>query len=77
MAKVGEEDPRWIVKDMGQAGTNVGRWHWTDQNVIGWCKDRLNEVLNDQTVVKNDKCECQIIKVNHVKGEASVSNRKR
>lgn len=77
MAKVGEEDPRWIVQDMGQAGTNVGRWHWTEQNVIGWCKDRLNEILNDLTVVKKDGCQCQIVRVNSVKGDATVSNRKR
>ncbi|KAL0490919.1 activator of 90 kDa heat shock protein ATPase [Acrasis kona] len=77
MAKVGEEDPRWIVKDMGAAGTNVGRWHWTEQNVIGWCKDRVNAILNNLSLIKEDDCNCQLVKVKHVKGDATVSNRKR
>jgi len=77
MAKIGQEDPRWIVKDMGEAGTNVGRWHWTEQNVMNWSKERLNSLLNDLSVVKTDDYNCQLVKVSHVKGDASVSNRKR
>lgn len=23
-----KEDPRWIVRDLGEEGKNVGKWHW-------------------------------------------------
>lgn len=77
MAKVGEEDPRWIVRDLGVEGTNVGGWHWTEKNIIKWCKDRLHKILNDFSVIKSSECECQIVKVNHVTGDATVSNRRK
>ena len=30
MAKFGEADDRWIVKDLGEQGTNVNNWHWKE-----------------------------------------------
>ena len=27
MAKFEESDPRWLVKDLGDQGTNVNNWH--------------------------------------------------
>ena len=31
MAKWGEGDPRWQVKEMGVDGKNVNAWHWEDK----------------------------------------------
>ena len=30
MAEFDKADPRWLVKDMGQGGTNVNNWHWRE-----------------------------------------------
>ncbi|GLC34612.1 hypothetical protein PLESTB_001242500 [Pleodorina starrii] len=45
MAKFDEADPRWLVKDMGEAGRNVNNWHWTERDCTEWAKQRLGEVL--------------------------------
>ena len=29
-----ELDARWIVREMGEEGKNVGKWHWTERNLI-------------------------------------------
>jgi len=79
MATADQADPRWIVNDMGKVGTNVGRWHWTEQNVIEWCKKRLAELLTNQIFYEDEKSgtKCQLLKITHVKGDAYVANRKR
>ena len=77
MATIDQADPRWIVNDMGKVGTNVGLWHWTEQNVIEWCRTRTNELLNNQTFYDENDIKCQLVKVSHVKGDAHVANRKR
>ncbi|EFJ49368.1 hypothetical protein VOLCADRAFT_74185 [Volvox carteri f. nagariensis] len=45
MARFEEADPRWLVKDMGDAGRNVNNWHWTERDCTDWAKQRLSEVL--------------------------------
>ena len=44
MAKVGEGDKRWIVKER-EDGTNVNGWHWKETNLTGWSQSRLKELL--------------------------------
>ena len=44
MAKVGEGDERWIVKER-EDGTNVNGWHWKETNLTGWSQSRLKELL--------------------------------
>lgn len=78
MATIENADPRWIVNDLGKVGTNVGRWHWSEQNVIEWCKKRLAELLNHQTFYENDQnIQCKFTTVSQVKGDATVANRKK
>ena len=46
MAKLGEEDPRWIVSDRPD-GTNNG-WHWEETNKMTFCKDYFESQLNTE-----------------------------
>jgi activator of HSP90 ATPase len=75
MAKVGEEDDRWIVKDMGEQGKNVNNWHWAEQNVWPWCKEKIISTLGDLLMIEKEKLVCRITSVN-VTGEATIYNRK-
>ena len=45
MAKLGEEDPRWIVSDRAD-GTNINGWHWEETNKMTFCKDYFESQLN-------------------------------
>ena len=40
MAKVGEGDERWIVKERAD-GHNCNNWHWTTKDVSGHTKKVL------------------------------------
>jgi len=44
MARVGEEDPRWIVQER-EDGQNVGGWHWQERDVLEWARGRVGELL--------------------------------
>ncbi|EFC49807.1 Aha1 domain-containing protein [Naegleria gruberi] len=77
MAKEGEGDDRWIVNDLGVTGRNVGRWHWTDEDVLPWCKDQLKSLLKKVECYSEGNMKITTTTVSHVKGEASVMNRKR
>ena len=43
MAKVGEGDERWIVKERAD-GQNCNNWHWTTKDVSGHTKKVLRAV---------------------------------
>ena len=47
MAKLGEEDPRWIVSDRPD-GTNINGWHWEETNKMTFCKDYFESQLNTE-----------------------------
>lgn len=80
MAKVGEGDSRWIVKDLGEEGKNVGNWHWQDQNVLEWCKTQMASMFANSeaasTIYKDAECTVQVTKTK-VDGDATVMNRKK
>ena len=40
MAKVGEGDERWIVKER-EDGKNCNGWHWSETNLTEWSKEQL------------------------------------
>lgn len=42
MAKVGEGDSRWIVRER-EDGKNVNNWHWSDTNCLKYANDGLKE----------------------------------
>ena len=45
MAKIGEGDERWIVKERSD-GANCNNWHWTTKDVTARAKAALTERLS-------------------------------
>jgi activator of HSP90 ATPase len=76
MAKVGEEDPRWIVRDLGDEGRNVGNWHWTEKNAMQWVKQRLNELFTNFQLYNNNGVSITTTQIQNVDGFADIFNRK-
>ncbi|KAL6779587.1 AHA1 [Auxenochlorella protothecoides x Auxenochlorella symbiontica] len=76
MAKFGEGDERWLVKDLGQDGRNVNNWHWVERDALPWSKTRLTELLVGQSLVPEDQPAVTITKLKKLEGEAIVNNRK-
>jgi activator of HSP90 ATPase len=71
MAKIGEGDPRWVVKDRDD-GTNVNGWHWSgERDVSAWANDRLRQLIGP---VSSDGTH--VSRVNKVEGEANLYTRK-
>jgi|UniRef100_A0A7S4D0G8 activator of HSP90 ATPase len=75
MAKVGEEDPRWIVSDRSD-GRNVNAWHWTEKDVTEWVKSRLVELVENQSIVDTPMLKCKTADIANSDGEGTVFNRK-
>jgi activator of HSP90 ATPase len=76
MARVGEEDDRWIVKDLGEEGRNVNSWHWVDKNVFPWTQSRLTSLFDNLELVNDGKIKLHVKKVDVLKGESILMNRK-
>lgn len=71
MAKLGEGDPRWVVRER-EDGTNVGNWHWSgERDLGGWADARLRELLEPISGTST-----QVSKVENVEGDATMYNRK-
>jgi activator of HSP90 ATPase len=71
MAKVGEGDPRWVVRDR-EDGKNVGNWHWSgERDCLPWADARLKALLANSTGPTT-----KVTKVNNVTGDANLYNRK-
>eukprot|EP01063_Lacrimia_lanifica_P038324 TRINITY_DN811_c3_g2_i1.p1 TRINITY_DN811_c3_g2~~TRINITY_DN811_c3_g2_i1.p1 ORF type:complete len:347 (+),score=204.68 TRINITY_DN811_c3_g2_i1:47-1042(+) len=76
MAKVGEGDQRWIVKDRDD-GANCNNWHWTEKDILPWAKQQLAELLNGQDIERSSKMIVKTKKVENIEGDALVMNRKK
>ena len=75
MAKQGEGDGRWIVKER-EDGTNCNGWHWSEKNLTEWAKERLTELLGDIVVLDDSTGTCQISAVEKIMGDVTVQARK-
>lgn len=75
MAKVGQEDPRWIVEERAD-GTNVGNWHWQEKNAMSWSKEELTRRVVGREFQLSDGCSFRTTKLASVTGEAYWNNRK-
>lgn len=73
MAKLGEGDNRWIVRERDD-GRNCNNWHWTSKDISGHMKKALADRLQ-AVVFPPPLSECAI-KSCEVSGEASITNRK-
>lgn len=56
---------------------NVNQWHWSEVDLLPWAKERFEELLVGKIEAHGvpDKGWVKINKMEHCKGEASVSNR--
>ena len=77
MAKVGEGDDRWIVKERDD-GKNVNNWHWSETNLTEWSKERLGELLVGVFALEESsgKGWCKTTKLEKCTGDVTVQSRK-
>ena len=75
MAKVGEGDERWIVRER-EDGANVNGWHWSEKNLTDWAKERLTELLSDLVVLDDSTGSCKVCKLEKMVGDVTVQARK-
>uniref|UniRef100_A0A7S2NE20 Activator of Hsp90 ATPase AHSA1-like N-terminal domain-containing protein n=1 Tax=Haptolina brevifila TaxID=156173 RepID=A0A7S2NE20_9EUKA len=77
MAKVGEGDARWIVKER-EDGANCNQWHWSEKNLTPWSKDQLTELLVGIVAMEegSSKGWCKITSLDKMNGEVTVQSRK-
>jgi len=74
MAKLGEQDSRWIVAARDD-GKNVANWHWSEKNLSNAMKARLTEMLQGLTLT-NNSVTIVFTEVEKVDGEMTAMNRK-
>ena len=76
MAEFDKGDPRWLVKDMGQSGTNVNNWHWREYDALPWAQNELKEAFLDISLLDGNEAIKMIVSSCEVSGEAAINNRK-
>jgi len=83
MAKFEEADPRWKVKELGQGGTNVNNWHWTENDIFPLFKEMFTNKFDGKILLSNftDAVpglvgELNCWKLDKCSGEASMAKRK-
>ena len=75
MAKIGEGDSRWVVKDRSD-GANCNNWHWTTKDASRNMKDALVAAVKGVAFPPDGPLAHVRIKSVESSGEASVNNRK-
>ena len=76
MAKFGEGDERWIVKER-EDGANVNNWHWAEKNLTAWSEQRLRELLVGVAGLEEatGKGFCKITELEKMEGAKLLSKR--
>lgn len=75
MAKIGEGDARWLVKER-EDGANCNNWHWTTTDVSSHTKQSLSAGVQGDIFPRDGPLAHCRIKSAETTGEASVNNRK-
>ena len=77
MAKLGEGDDRWIVKERDD-GKNCNNWHWSETNLTEWSKERLTELLVGIVAMEEGSSSgwCKTTKLEKCTGDVTVQSRK-
>lgn len=76
MAKQGEGDPRWVVRER-QDGRNVNGWHWEDKDVTSWAETRLKQLITYETCrAEIPEPGVHVVSLDSVDGDATLYNRK-
>jgi len=68
-----------VVNDLGEEGRNIGGWHWEEIKALPFVKARLPELfcVADKPLYIDDGITVWVKDIKEVKGEATVTNRKR
>lgn len=75
MAKLGEGDERWIVRERDD-GRNVNNWHWSETNLTEWAREKLEARLQGIVLREDARGVCKILSLDTMKGDVSVQSRK-
>lgn len=75
MAKVGENDPRWIVADR-QDGKNVNSWHWEEKDLTKAAHEAIKGLFESRTLIENDGMSLRTKEVSEISGDVTVAQRK-
>jgi hypothetical protein len=76
MARIGEGDERWIVKER-EDGKNVGNWHWSETNCLRHAEDGLRERLVGLDLLQGSSLSpCEITALTKCEGDCYTYNRK-
>ena len=75
MAKLGEGDDRWIVKER-EDGKNVNNWHWSETSLTEWARERLEARLKDVVVREDASGTCKLLCLDSMKGDVTIQSRK-
>eukprot|EP00960_Hanusia_phi_P042366 755462-Hanusia_phi.AAC.2 len=83
MAKFGEGDPRWKVRELGEGGRNVNGWHWTENDCFPFFKEEFQKSFEGNYVLQNFRDafpgltgDLHCWKLDKCSGEACVNRRK-
>ena len=76
MAKLGEGDDRWIVKERDD-GKNCNNWHWSEKDLSGWSKAQLTELLGGISLRDDARGSCKVCGLEKMTGEVTVQSRKK
>lgn len=63
------------MEELGEKGRNVNNWHWTEKDVLGWSKSRIDELIGNQEILNANGIIVKSKKPT-VAGEAFLTNRK-
>ena len=75
MAKLGEGDERWIVKDR-EDGANVNNWHWQEKDAFAWSRSRFGDLLAIEVPDTDGVTDLKTTGVTSLTGGAYVNRRK-
>jgi activator of HSP90 ATPase len=75
MAKVGENDPRWIVADR-QDGKNVNAWHWEEKDLTKAAHEAIKEAFKSRILIDTDEMSLRTKEVSEISGDVTVAQRK-
>jgi len=67
---------RWIVKERDD-GTNCNNWHWSERDLTGWAKERLESLLGKMTLLDDATGKCTITSLESMSGTVTVQSRKK
>ncbi|KAK7196355.1 Activator of Hsp90 ATPase protein [Novymonas esmeraldas] len=80
MAKVGEGDPRWIVRDRTD-GANVNSWHWEERDLSQHTHEKLKAAFADRAIptpaaMAKSVEYLKIHELSEISGDVTVAQRK-